>query len=156
MRVIGFSYTLRDASGRMLDDSGADDPLYFLEGKDQIIPGLERELAGMEAGEKRRIVVSPDEAYGDHDPGLVVDVRRSQLPADSDPMVGDQLTISDEEAGPVLTILAIDGDTITLDGNHPMAGKELHFDVEIVAIRQATAAELEHGYAFGADGDPGR
>ena len=151
-RVIGFHYTLRDELGEVLDSSSGGDPLHFLEGAGQIIPGLERELLGLAAGDRRQIAVKAADAYGDVDPDLVVKVKRSQFPPDAPLELGEQFTIDAGDHSPVFTIIDSDAETVTVDGNHPMAGKDLFFDVEIVDIREATADEEAHGHAHGADG----
>ena len=149
-RVIGIHYTLRDDLGEQIDSSRGGDPLYFLEGSGQIIPGLERELIGMQAGDKREVEVKASEAYGDMNPELVATVKRSQFPPGAPVDVGEQFTV--ERDGPVFTIVEVEGDDVTVDANHPMAGKDLHFDVEIVEMREATPDEMKHGHAHGPRG----
>lgn len=151
-RVIGFHYTLRDEDGQVLDSSSGGDPLFFLEGREQIIPGLERQLVGLAPGDKRSIPVKAADAYGEPNPELVVQVKRSQFPADATLEIGDQFTVDAAESAPVFTIVDLDAENVTVDGNHPMAGKDLFFDVEIIAMREATAQELSHGHAHGPDG----
>ena len=151
-RVIGFHYTLRDELGEVLDSSSGGDPLYILEGAGEIIPGLERELLALDTGDQRAIAVKAADAYGDVNPELVVQVKRSQFPPDAPLEIGEQFTVDAGEHAPVFTIIETDADTVTVDGNHPMAGKDLYFDVEIVTVRDATADELSHGHAHGAEG----
>lgn len=153
-RVIGFHYTLRDEDGDVLDSSEGTEPLYYLEGQQQIIPGLERELASLSVGDKRTIEVKASDAYGDIDPGLIARVNRSQFPPDADLEIGERFMISDEEDAPVFTIVEVDDDEVTIDGNHPMAGKDLFFEIEMVGIREATSEELAHGHAHGESGQP--
>lgn len=151
-RVIGFHYTLTDKSGTTLDSSIGDEPLYFLEGAQQIIPGLEKVIALMNVGDKRKIEVKANDAYGDINPELVVKVKKTQFPPDADLQVGDQFQVNNDHHSPVFTIMSIDNDEVTVDGNHPMAGKDLFFDVEIVGMREATKEEVAHGHAHGAHG----
>lgn len=151
-RVIGFHYTLTDKTGTTLDSSVGDEPLYFLEGTQQIIPGLERVIALMNVGDKKKIEVKAADAYGDINPELVVKVKKTQFPPDADLQVGDQFQVNNDHHSPVFTIMSIDSDEVTVDGNHPMAGKDLFFDVEIVGMREATKEELSHGHAHGAHG----
>lgn len=151
-RVIGFHYTLRDEDGQVLDSSSGGDPLFFLEGREQIIPGLERQLLGLAPGDKRNIPVKASEAYGEPNPELVVQVKRNQFPADATLEIGDQFTVDAAESAPVFTIVDLDAENVTVDGNHPMAGKDLFFEVEVVTMRDATAQELSHGHAHGAAG----
>ena len=151
-RVISFHYTLTDDAGEVLDTSRDGEPLDFLEGASQIIPGLERELLGLKPGDVRVITVAAADAYGDVNPDLVARVKRSQFPATAQLEVGQRFTVDATEDAPVFTIVELDADHVTVDGNHPMAGRDLTFDVEIVSMREATAAERAHGHAHGPDG----
>ncbi len=137
-----FHYTLRNREGRVLDTSRGGEPLACIAGAGQIIEGLETELAGMQAGEKRLVVVPPERGYGLREDALVQKVPRARLPVD-DVRVGDQFQTGPDRQDPVVTILAIEGDGVLLDANHPLAGQDLHFDVELVARRAATPAELQ-------------
>lgn len=151
-RVIGFHYTLTDKTGTVLDSSIGDEPLYFLENSQQIIPGLEKVIALMNIGDKKKIEVLAADAYGDVNPELIVKVKRTQFPPEAELTVGDQFQVNNDQHSPVFTIMAIESDEVTVDGNHPMAGKDLFFDVEIVGMRDATAEEVTHGHAHGAHG----
>ncbi len=151
-RVIGFHYTLTDKTGTTLDSSIGDEPLYFLEGAQQIIPGLERVIALMNVGDKRKIEVKAPDAYGEINQELVVKVKRTQFPPDADLQVGDQFQVNNDQHSPVFTIMSIESEEVTVDGNHPMAGKDLFFDVEIMGMRPATEDEVSHGHAHGAHG----
>lgn len=151
-KVIGFHYTLRDEDGEVLDSSSGGDPLFFLEGQQQIIPGLERELLLLGAGDKRQIAVKAADAYGEVDPGMVAQVKRTQFPPDASLEIGDSFTVEADGAGPVFTIIEVDADSVTVDGNHPMAGKDLFFEVEVVGVREALPQELKHGHAHGPEG----
>lgn len=142
MRLLTFHYTLRDAGGRMLDTSRGGEPMPFLEGSGQIIDGLEEPLLQMAAGEKRTVVVPPERAYGLREAELVQKVPRANLPV-GDVRVGDQFQTGPDRQAPVVTVVAIEGDQVMLDANHPLAGQELHFEVELVAVRAATPAELQ-------------
>jgi len=137
-----FHYTLRSREGRVLDTSRGAEPLVCLEGAGQIIAGLEESLLGMAAGEKRQVVVPPERAYGLREEALVQKVPRALLPVDQ-VRVGDQFQTGPDRADPVVTVLAIEGEEVLLDANHPLAGQELHFDVELVTKRVATPAELQ-------------
>lgn len=140
-RLLTFHYTLRDAAGRVLDTSRGGEPTPFLEGAGQIIEGLEESLCRMGAGEKRSVVVPPERGYGLRDAELVQKVPKAYLPV-QDLAVGDQFQTGPDRQAPVVTVVAIDGDQVTLDANHPLAGQELHFEVELVAARPATPAEI--------------
>ena len=151
-KVIGFHYTLTDKSGTVLDSSIGDEPLFFLEDSQQIIPGLEKEILTMKVGDKRKIEVKAQDAYGDVNPELVVKVKKTQFPPDATLTVGDQFQVNNDHHSPVFTIMSVDADEVTVDGNHPMAGKDLVFDVELVGSREATQEEVSHGHAHGAHG----
>ncbi len=142
MRLLTFHYTLRDAGGRVIDTSRGGEPMPFLEGSGQIIDGLEEPLLQMAAGEKRTVVVPPERAYGVREAELVQKVPKANLPVD-DVKVGDQFQTGPDRQAPVVTVVAIEGDEVLLDANHPLAGQELHFEVELVTVRAATSAELQ-------------
>jgi FKBP-type peptidyl-prolyl cis-trans isomerase SlyD len=141
-RTITFHYTLRDGSGRLIDTSRGNAPMPFLEGAGQIIEGLEEQLRLIAAGEKRTVTVPPERAYGGHDAGLVQKVPRARLPV-ADLKVGDRFQTGPDRHAPVVTVLALEGDEVLLDANHPLAGQTLHFEVEVVAERPATPEELQ-------------
>lgn len=151
-RVVSFHYTLRDPSGRVLDSSAGGDPITYLEGAGQIIDGLDEQLRLAAAGEKARVNVPAKKAYGERDPAQVQRVKRALLPVEGDLKVGDQFQTDNDRFAPVVTVQGIEGDDVLLDANHPLAGVDLTFDVEVTAVRDATAAELEHGHAHGAGG----
>lgn len=142
VRRLTFHYTLRDAGGRVLDTSRGGEPMPFLEGTGQIIEGLEEPLRVMAAGEKRTVVVPPERAYGVREAELVQKVPKARLPV-ADVKVGDQFQTGPDRQAPVVTVVAIEGDEVMLDANHPLAGQELHFEVELVTVRAATPAELQ-------------
>ena len=151
-RVIGFHYTVRDEEGEELDSSVGDEPLYILEGAEEIVPGLERAVAAMKRGDKRTVALKAADAYGDRDDELVLRVERDQLPEGVEPEVGDELTVDDDEDAPTFTVVSIEGDAVMVDGNHPLAGHDLVFEVEVVEVRPATKDELAHGHAHGPGG----
>lgn len=140
-RHLLFHYTLRDAQGRMLDTSRGAEPRGCIEGGGQIIDGLEAALRAMQPGESRQVVVPPEHGYGRRDAALVQKVPRAQLPVDG-VRVGDQFQTGPDRHAPVVTVVAIAADEVLLDANHPLAGRHLHFDVELVAARAATPEEI--------------
>jgi FKBP-type peptidyl-prolyl cis-trans isomerase SlyD len=150
--VVSFHYTLKDAKGEVLESSFGDEPLSYLEGVGQIIPGLESELHGLEKGAKKSVHVKAENAYGEFEKDLIVQVPRDQIPK-PDVAVGDKFH-ADSGGGQtqVVVVTAVDDKHVTVDGNHPLAGQDLHFEVEILAVRSATKEELEHGHAHGGDG----
>jgi FKBP-type peptidyl-prolyl cis-trans isomerase SlyD len=140
-RILTFHYTLRDERGRVLDTSQGSTPTPFIEGAGQIIDGLEESLLQMAVGEKRAVVVPPERGYGMHEEDLMQKVPKNRLPAEN-LQVGDQFQTGPDRHAPVVTVMAIEGDEVLLDANHPLAGRELHFDVELISERPATAEEL--------------
>lgn len=141
-RHLTFHYTLRNRAGRILDTSQGGEPLSCIAGAGQIIEGLEAELVQMAVGESRRVVVPPERGYGVREAALVQKVPRDRLPVD-DLRVGDRFQTGPDRQAPVVTVVAIEGPEVLLDANHPLAGEELHFEVQLVAARAATAAELQ-------------
>lgn len=151
-RVVTFHFTLRDPQGRLLDTSAGGEPIAYLEGADMIIDGLDTALREVPAGTRTRVTVPAAQGYGEHDPAQVRAVPRSALPVDGELHVGDQFQTGTDRGAPVVTVAAIDGDQIMLDANHPLAGVDLDFEVEILGARPATATELQHGHVHGDDG----
>lgn len=148
-RVVTFHYTLRDPEGRVLDSSAGNPPVSYLEGAGQIIDGLDQRLRTVEAGVKTRVQVPAAEAYGERDPEQVQRVKRVLLPVDGEVQIGETFRTGEDRQAPVVTVVGVEGDEVLLDGNHPLAGVALTFDVEIVEAREATAEELSHGHAHG-------
>ncbi len=151
-RVVTFHYTLRDPSGRVLDTSADVDPVTYLEGAGQIIDGLDEQLRTTPAGAKVRVQVPAQKAYGERDAAQMQKVNRSVLPVEGELNVGDQFQTGPHRSDPVVTVAAIEGDEVLLDGNHPLAGVDLTFDVEILTVREANAEEISHGHAHGPGG----
>jgi FKBP-type peptidyl-prolyl cis-trans isomerase SlyD len=153
-RVISFHYTLTNKAGEVIDTSrDSKDPFSYMEGVGQIIPGLEKPMALLSVGDVRKIEVAAADAYGIHDAQLIVDVPRTKLPNSEELKVDDQFQASGPQGEQLMfRVLEINGDQIKLDGNHPLAGEDLIFDVEVIKIRDATKEELSHGHAHGGDG----
>ena len=128
-------YTGKLEDGTVFDSSAQREPLAFQIGAGQIIPGFEKAVEGMEPGEKTTAVIPANEAYGPHKEEAIVAVERSQLPPDLEPEVGQQLQVQQEggQALPV-RVVQVDDAQVTLDGNHPLAGKDLAFEIELVAV----------------------
>jgi len=145
--IVSLAYTLKLQNGDLIDYSDADDPLEYLHGADNIIPGLERELTGMHTGDTKTVRVNPVDGYGEYDPEEVEEIERKLLPRDLEMRLGMVLAIRDEEGNMnEAYVRAISADSVTLDFNHPLAGQPLFFNVEVVGVRDATADELEHGH----------
>lgn len=145
-RVVVVNYRLMDETGAEIDSSEVSQPISYLHGNGQILPGLERELEGKVVGEEATIVVSPEDGFGPHRQEYVMDVPRSQFdfPVEKGSVVEAE---TPDGRSQYLQILDVKEDSVTLDGNHPMAGKELHFEITVVSIRDATAEEMNHGHA---------
>ncbi len=152
-KVVDLVFTLKSAEGEILDQAEKDDPFTYLHGADQVVPGLEAGLQGLKVGDKKKVVVSAAEGYGELDPRLKVTASRGQFPKGVELEVGTQFETETPDGDEVVfTVCAIEGDKIHVDGNHPLAGQTLHFEVEVLSIRDATADELEHGHAHGPEG----
>jgi FKBP-type peptidyl-prolyl cis-trans isomerase SlyD len=151
-RVIGFHYTLTDKAGTVIDSSVGDEPLVFLENSHQIIPGLEKVLVLLNVGDKRKIEVKAADAYGEINPEMIIKVKRTQFPPGANLQVGDQFQVNEDAHSPVFTVTELGADDVSVDGNHPMAGQDLCFDVELTTVRNATEEEIAHGHAHGAHG----
>jgi FKBP-type peptidyl-prolyl cis-trans isomerase SlyD len=149
-KVVRIDYTLKNASGDVLDTSDGGEPLTYLHGASQIVPGLERELAGMEAGQSKDVVVSPEDGYGQPDPQGIFGVPRAAFPAEAQLTVGETFMGEDDEGGAVpVRVVEVREDTVIVDANHPLAGETLYFHVDIREVRDATLEELMHGHAHG-------
>ncbi len=133
--VVSVHYTGKLENGSIFDSSMEKDPITFKIGEESIIPGLENALLGMQEGETKSITISSEEAYGPHMKELVSDVNKENFPTDISPELGLQLELKQPE-GPsiIVTITHIADDTVTLDANHPLAGKDLHFEIELLKI----------------------
>lgn len=150
-KVISFHYTLTDPAGKTLDSSLEGEPLAILTGVGQIIPGLETHLLTMKAGDKRKVRVPAQEAYGPRDPANVAEVPRERMPV-RDIKVGDRFRAGSGPQAPVVVVTAVTETHVTLDGNHPLAGMDLAFDIEVTEVRDATEEELAHGHVHGPGG----
>ncbi len=151
--VVTLAYTLRDDAGEELDSATAADPFAFVHGRHSVIPGLEKALTGRGAGDTLDLTIAPADAYGEHSPARVQVVPRDRFPADIDIEPGMQFHASDEHGGRMAVRVAeVNEDGVVIDANHPLAGQTLHFAVEVLDVRAATAEELAHGHVHGAGG----
>ena len=151
--VVSLEYRLHLGDGQVVDESEPGQPLAYMHGRGQIVPGLEGQLEGMSAGESKKVVVPPSQGYGEHDPRGLQEVPREMFPPNANLQAG--ITISAQTAdGDVIpiTIRELKGEKVVVDLNHPMAGKTLHFDVTVREVRAATDEEKEHGHAHGPGG----
>ena len=147
--VVLIHYTLTDKDGEVLDTSDGQDPLAYLHGRGNLIPGLEKELEGKEQGAKLKVTVPPEEAYGNRDEKLIRKVSRSSFKEVEGLETGMQFQSQSENGIQVFTVINIEGDEVTIDGNHALADVTLTFDVEVTEIREATEEELTHGHVHG-------
>jgi len=147
--VVAMDYTLTGDDGEVLDSSEGRGPLHYLHGAGNIIPGLERELVGMSVGDSKQVTVEGEDGYGERHEGLVQEVPLEAMAGVPDIQVGMQLRASTDGGETLVTVTAISDTRVTVDGNHPMAGRRLHFDVKIVELRDATDDERQHGHAHG-------
>ena len=150
--VVSIHYTLKDKSGKVLDTSEGQEPLYYLHGKQNIIPGLEKELMGKSENDSFDTIIPASEGYGERQDGLITEVSKEELREVDKLEVGIQLQAQTEQGVQIFTITEIKEDSVMLDGNHPLAGVELHFTGTIESIRSATAEELAHGHVHGPGG----
>ena len=150
--VVLIHYTLRNDSGAVLDTSAGGEPLAYIQGHGNLVPGLERALEGKEGGNTVAIRLTPAEGYGTRDEALVQRVPKRSLQGSGEIRKGMQVQARTGDGMRLFTVTAVAGDMVTLDGNHPLADQTLHFDVEVVSVRVATTEELEHGHVHGAGG----
>jgi FKBP-type peptidyl-prolyl cis-trans isomerase SlyD len=150
--VVTLNYTLKDDAGEVIDASPAGEPLAYLHGHGNLVAGLERELEGRNGGDELSVKVAPQDGYGEHSKQLVQKVPRRSLKGIAKITVGMRLHAQTDEGPRPVTVTAVTGDMVTIDGNHPLAGKNLNFDIGIVAVRDATEEELAHGHVHGPGG----
>lgn len=143
--VVSIEYTLTDDQNEVLDSSEGMGPLEYLHGHNNLIPGLEKELEGKNVGDSFKAVVKPEDAYGEIQKELVVEVDRAQFPDDVEITVGMQFEAGGPDGSRIVTVTDVKDNKITVDANHPLAGETLHFDVKVVSIREATEQEKAEG-----------
>lgn len=151
-KVVSIDYTLTDDEGSVLDTSKGRAPLAYLHGAGNIIPGLEKALEGKQAGEQVNVRVAPAEAYGERDEALSQDVPMDMFQGVDNVEPGMRFQAQTSAGVQVVTVTKVENGTVTVDGNHPLAGKPLNFDVNVVDVREATEEELTHGHVHGPEG----
>jgi FKBP-type peptidyl-prolyl cis-trans isomerase SlyD len=144
--VVALEFTLT-VDGEIMDTSDGDEPIRFIQGQGQIIPGLEKALYGMAMGDSKELAIPPKEGYGEHDPNAYADIPRAEFPSEIPLELGVELELKNK-TGDVLeaTIDEVGEDSVRLNFNHPLAGKILNFAVKVVELRYATQEELDHGH----------
>ena len=150
--VVLIHYTLKDDKGEVLDSSAGGEPLAYIQGHGNLVPGLEKALEGQRGGSTLKVTVPPAEGYGVRDEALVQRVSKRSLKGSGEIRKGMQFQARTEQGMRLFTVTAIIGEMVSLDGNHPLADQTLHFDIEVVEVRPATTQELEHGHVHGAGG----
>lgn len=148
-KVVSMQYQIAEANGEILETSEPGDEWCFLMGAGEIPSGLEDALEGREVGDSVSVTLTPEQGYGEREEGLVQTLQRSDLGDDVEISVGDQLEAESDEGWDIVTVVAVSDDTITVDGNHELAGKTLKFELKVLEVRDATEEELAHGHAHG-------
>jgi FKBP-type peptidyl-prolyl cis-trans isomerase SlyD len=150
-QVVSFHYILRSEGGEVIDSSGSEHPVSYLEGSGAIIDGLERAIRSFPIGQRRLVSLAPEQAYGLRDEAQVQMVERTALPV-TELKIGDMFQTGEDRHSPVVRVVGIEGDRVRLDANHPLAGQRLFFEVEVVTKRAATPEEIAHGHVHGPGG----
>ncbi len=151
-KVATIDYTLKNDAGEVLDSSQGGRPLAYLHGAGNLIPGLETALEGQSAGAQISVSVPPEQGYGVRDESLRQQVNASQFDSVDNLQVGMQFMVPSDDGDMVIRVDEIQGDKVTIDGNHQLAGMTLHFDVTVREVRNATKEEKAHGHVHGPDG----
>ena len=151
-RVVLIHYTLKDDAGAVIDSSAGAEPLAYIQGHGNLVAGLEKALEGKQDGDAVAVSVAPADGYGKRDAALIQRVPRRAMQGAGEIKKGMQFQARTDDGMRMFTVTAVVGDMVTLDGNHPLADKTLHFDVQVLNVREATAEELEHGHVHGAGG----
>ena len=151
-KVVLMNYTLTNEKNDVIDTSDGREPLAYIQGYQNIIPGLEKEMAGKKVGDKFKAVVQPEEGYGKFNPALLQELEKSIFQGVDKIEVGMQFQTQLEDGPIIMSVTKVEGEKVTVDGNHPLADQVLTFDVEVMEIREATAEELEHRHVHGVGG----
>ncbi len=152
-KAVSIDYTLTNDAGEVIDSSAGGEPLVYLQGAGNIIVGLEKALVGKQVGDELNVIVEPEEAYGEYSAELISNLNRAMFEGVDELEVGMQFHASGPDGSmQIVTIRDLEGDQVTVDGNHPLAGQRLNFQVKIIEIRDASEEELAHGHVHGAGG----
>jgi len=151
-KAVAIEYTLTNDSGEVIDSSEGQDPLSYLHGAGNLISGLEQALEGKSAGDELKVTISPEDAYGERVDELVQIVPRDRFEGADELEVGMRFHASSDHGETLVTITEVTDDEVTVDGNHPLAGETLHFEVKIVDVRDASEEEIDHGHIHGPGG----
>ena len=146
-KVVSIDYTLKDDDGNVLDSSKESEPLSFIYGNGSIIPGLEKALDGKSTGEEISVTVEPEEGYGEYDESLIIQVTKDKFQDPDNVQEGMQVQAQSQDGHvQILTVKSVEGEQVTLDANHPLAGQRLSFDVAVSDVREPSQEELDHGH----------
>ena len=148
-RVVSIDYQLKNAQGDVIDASEPGEPLVYLHGNQNLIPGLEKRMEGKKADDKLQGVIAPAEGYGERDDELVFAVPRKEFAEPDKVQVGMQFQAQQADGVHIVTVASLTDEEVTVDANHPLAGQSLHFDVTVREVREASAEELSHGHVHG-------
>ena len=151
-KVVTIDYTLTDDRGQVIDSSSGREPLAYLHGCSNIIPGLENALEGKKKGDSLKVSIAPAEGYGEREEDMIQSVPRNMFENPEQIEVGMQFQSVSEEGMRLVTVVEVAKETVTIDANHPLAGETLNFDVTVTDVRDASEEELEHGHVHGPDG----
>ncbi len=152
-KVVTFNYILKDRDGNLLDSTDNGGPFSFITGNMQVLPGLEEALGSMIIGSKKNVKLAASDAYGEYDENAIQKVNRSLFPEEAELEIGmTYFAHSPEGQHLQFVIMKIENEDITVNFNHPLAGKDLEFDVELLDVRDATAEEISHGHVHGPGG----
>ncbi len=152
-KVVSLNFTLKDNEGNVIEKTSNEQPFTFLSGNQQILPKLEENVESMIIGGKKNIVLSPEEAYGEYQESAVQSVKKTEFPEDTELAEGMSFVAGTPDGKQMpFTVKNIEGEDVTIDFNHPLAGKTLEFDIELLDIRDATPEEVSHGHVHGQNG----
>ena len=150
--VVSIHYTLKNDDGETIDSSEGHAPLDYIQGVGNIIPGLEQALNDKAVGDKLQVTIEAADGYGEFNPELVQELPRSMFEGVDNIEVGMAFHAQTAGGMQVVEVMEVEGDTVTINGNHALAGQRLHFDVEVTGVREATDDELAHGHVHSAEG----
>ena len=151
-QVIGIHYTMKNDAGEVLESSHGGHPMLYLADSGQVLLTLDEEIQGLAVGETKSVTLAAKDAYGEINPALKMNVKIGQFPAGTEVKTGLQFRASNEPGTPLFRVINVLGEEVFIDGNHPLAGQTLHFDVEVTEKRDATQEEIDHGHAHGDGG----
>ena len=151
-KVVSIDYTLTNSEGKVLDSSEGRQPLAYIHGKGNLIPGLEKALEGKKTGDSLNVTIQPEEAYGERNEQLIQVIPRSAFQGVENIEPGMQFQANVQGHQQIILVTKVEGEDITTDANHPLAGEQLTFDVTVTEIREPTEEELAHGHVHGPNG----